>query len=100
MSRLTDLIDDYKDSHGQPSDASIARFLEVPPQTLHTWRTRQLKQVPNTDALRRLAALIRADYVNVVLKAALLDAGLATEADYANQSSPAVDDDRRGVGCA
>jgi len=35
MSRLLAIIDAYKDAHGQPSDASLARAIGVKPQTLN-----------------------------------------------------------------
>lgn len=73
MSRLIDLIDDYKDRHGQPSDASIARAIGVTAQTVSSWRNRGLKELPDRETLRQLAAFIRQP-VRVVIDAALVDA--------------------------
>lgn len=79
MSHLVALIDDYKDRHGQPSDASIARVIGVAPQTLSSWRTRGIKDPPAPVALRALANLLTVDYETVVLRAALVDAGWVDE---------------------
>lgn len=75
MSHLLALVDDYKDRHGQPSDASIARVIGVAPQTISSWRKRGIKDPPDHEALRNLAHLLSVDYESVVLRAALLDAG-------------------------
>lgn len=79
MSRLLDIIDDYKDSHGQPPDASIARAIGVSPQAISSWRKRGLKVPPRHESLRALARLTNLDYRTVVLRAALLDAGWEDE---------------------
>lgn len=76
MSHLLRLIDDYKDLHGQPSDASIARAIGTKPQTISSWRKRGLKEPPETETLRNLAAFLHVDYAAVVLRAVLLDTGL------------------------
>lgn len=75
MSHLVALIDEYKDSHGSPSDSSIARAIGAKPQTVSSWRTRGISEPPNTVTLRNLAEFIARDYETVVLRAALLDAG-------------------------
>ena len=75
MSRLLELIDDYKDRHGSPSDASIARAIGVASQTINSWRKRGIRQPPSTETLRALAQLTGNDYERVVLRAALIDAG-------------------------
>lgn len=79
MSRLVEIIDAYKDQHGQPSDSSVARAIGVKPQTLSSWRTRGLKEPPARESLRKLAALAGVDYEDVVLRAALVDAGWVDE---------------------
>lgn len=81
MSRLVAIIDDYKDHHGAPSDSSVARVIGIKPQTLSSWRTRGIKEPPDRDALRKLAALAGLDYEEDVLRAALLDAGWIEEGD-------------------
>lgn len=75
MSKLIALIDEYKDSHGGPSDSSIARAIGAKPQTISSWRTRGIRQPPAVDTLRELAALLGKDFETVVLRAALVDAG-------------------------
>lgn len=75
MSELVRLIDDYRDAHGQPSDASIARAIGVAPQTLSSWRKRGIKNPPEAETLRALAALVRLPYEEYVLQLALYDAG-------------------------
>jgi len=81
MSRLVAIIDAYKDTHGQPSDSSIARAIGAAPQTISSWRKRGIKEPPRRDLLRKLAALIGKDYETVVLKAALLDSGWLKESE-------------------
>lgn len=75
MSQLLNLIDDYKDRHGAPSDSSIARAIGTAPQTISSWRKRGIKEPPSRELLRNLAGLLRVDYETVVLRAALVDAG-------------------------
>lgn len=75
MSELVRLIDDYKDAHGQPSDASVARAIGIAPQTLNSWRKRGIKEPPSVETLRRMAAFFHVSYEQVVLPAALVDAG-------------------------
>lgn len=79
MSRLVDLIDEYKDTHGAPSDSSIARAIGAAPQTISSWRKRGIKSPPDPDTLRALAGFLGLDYQGVVLRAALLDAGWIDE---------------------
>jgi transcriptional regulator with XRE-family HTH domain len=78
MSRLVDLIDDYKDKHGQPSDASIARAVGIAPQTLNSWRKRGIRELPAAETLRRLAAFIGVGE-EVTFYAAGVDAGYVIE---------------------
>jgi transcriptional regulator with XRE-family HTH domain len=75
MSELLRIIDDYKDRHGQPSDASISRAIGVAPQTISSWRRRGIRQAPEIDTLRRLAQFVGVPYEEYVLQAALVDAG-------------------------
>lgn len=89
MSRLIALIDDYKDRHGQPSDASIARAIGVAPQTVNSWRKRGIRDVPDRDSLRKLAALLRVDYERVVLRAVLMDLGWIEPEEWPPTSSSA-----------
>lgn len=75
VSELVRLIDDYKDRHGQPSDASIARAIGVAPQTVNSWRKRGIKELPDDAALRRLAQLLNLPHQDYVLQVALFDIG-------------------------
>lgn len=75
MSELVRIIDDYRDSHGQPSDSSIARAIGIAPQTLSSWRKRGIKEPPEAATLRRLATFVGLPYEDYVLQAALVDAG-------------------------
>lgn len=79
MSRLLAIIDDYKDRHGQPADAAVARAIGIKPQTLSSWRKRGIREPPAVDSLRNLAALANVDYETVVLRAVLIDTGLVEE---------------------
>lgn len=75
MSRLIALIDEYRDTHGAPSESSIARAIGVTPQVINSWRHRGIRELPEVATMRRLAAFLGVDYVDVVLRAALVDAG-------------------------
>lgn len=79
MSELLKIIDDYKDRHGQPSDASIARAIGVAPQTISSWRKRGIKEPPSVETLKRMAEFMRLSYEDYVLQAALVDAGWRDE---------------------
>ena len=79
MSRLVRLIDAYKDTHGGPSDSSVARAIGAKSQTVSSWRQRGIKSPPDRETLRALARLIGADYETVVLRAVLLDCGWIDE---------------------
>ena len=80
MSELLRIIDEWKDRTGQPSDASIARAMGMPPQTLDSWRSRGMKAVPrNLEPLRRLAELTGLDYTDVIVQAVAVDVGLRDE---------------------
>lgn len=82
MTRLLAIIDDYKDRHGQPADAAVARAIGIKPQTLSSWRKRGMKEPPAVDSLRALARLAGVDYETVVLRAVLMDVGwIEPEAD-------------------
>jgi transcriptional regulator with XRE-family HTH domain len=78
MSKLLAIIDRYKDTHGQPSDASIARAVGVAPQTISSWRKRGIRELPARDTLIRLADFMRVDYADV-LHATLVDTGYQAE---------------------
>lgn len=73
VSELLALIDQWKDAHGQPSDASIARAIGASRQTLSSWRTRGVRELPDQDTLENLAAFLHLDYISVVLPAVLRD---------------------------
>lgn len=89
MSHLVRLIDEYKDTHGAPSDSSIARAIGVAPQTISSWRKRGIKKSPDPDTLRALAAFIGKDYYNDVLRATMLDTGWLTDDDVVAEDAPA-----------
>lgn len=76
MSEMLALIDAYKDTHGQPSDASIARAVGVAPQTISSWRKRGIRELPARDTLIQLAHFMRVPYPTV-LEAVLIDTGYA-----------------------
>jgi transcriptional regulator with XRE-family HTH domain len=75
MSQLVAIIDEYKDTHGAPSDSSIARAIGVAPQTISSWRKRGIREAPAVDAIKKLAALVGLPYEEYVLQAVLVDTG-------------------------
>lgn len=79
VSHLIDLIDAYREKHGRPSEASIARAIGVEPQTVNSWRNRGIKELPAIETLKRLAAFLGVDYEQVVFRAAAMDAGWLSE---------------------
>lgn len=80
MSKLLAIIDAYKDTHGQPSDASVARAVGIAPQTISSWRKRGIRQPPEPETLRRLAAFMHVEPLEVI-HASLIDAGWISEED-------------------
>lgn len=78
MSRLLAMIDEYRDAHGQPSDASMARAIGIAPQTISSWRNRGMKEIPNPAAMRKLAELLGRSEAEV-LYAAGVDTGYVVE---------------------
>ncbi len=82
MSKLIALIDEYKDAHGAPSDSSIARAIGIAPQTISSWRQRGIRQLPEPETLRSLAAFIGRDYASVVIPAAMADIGYLEQDEW------------------
>jgi transcriptional regulator with XRE-family HTH domain len=74
MSELLAMLDDYRDKHGQPSDASIARAAGIHRQRISLWRTEGVRSMPDPDTLRGLARVLHVSEETVVLAAAR-DAG-------------------------
>jgi transcriptional regulator with XRE-family HTH domain len=88
VSELVALIDDYRDRHGQPSEASISRAIGAAPQTVNSWRNRGIKEMPRPDLLQRLAEFLRVPLETVVLAAAR-DAGYLRPRSDGNANSAA-----------
>lgn len=88
MSQLLDLIDDYKDRHGQPSDASIARAVGIARQTISSWRARGIRELPDAATLRQLAAFLGVNE-QVTFYAAGVDAGYIVETEPSDTSGNA-----------
>jgi transcriptional regulator with XRE-family HTH domain len=87
MSRLWEIVEEYRDSHGAPSYASIARTIGISSQGLSAWKQRGIKAPPSTETMRKLARLTGLDYETVVLRAALLDAGWIEEREAPGPNS-------------
>jgi transcriptional regulator with XRE-family HTH domain len=89
VSELVALIDEYRDRHGQPSEASVARAIGAAPQTINSWRHRGVREMPRPELLQRLAAFIHVPLETVVLAAAR-DAGYLRprESDDGEQAAP------------
>lgn len=75
MSELVRLVDKYRATHGMPADASIARMMDVAPQTISSWRQRGIRSLPNGKTLKALAQVLDLPYEDYVLQVALYDAG-------------------------
>ena len=88
MSQLLAIIDEYKDAHGAPSDASIARAIGIAPQTLSSWRSRGIRDLPDRETLKAVARLTRRDYVTDILPAVLRDIRYLEDGD-GNDQRPA-----------
>ena len=93
MSEMLRIIDAYKDAHGQPSDASIARAVGIAPQTISSWRKRGIRDLPARETMLRLADFMRVPYDDV-LRAVLVDIGYI-EAPPTNEGG--VRDDGRSA---
>lgn len=78
MSRLIALIDEHRAKQGGRSEASIAREVGVAPQTINSWRNRGLKELPNKETLRALAAVLHVSEEDVFY-AAGVDTGYIVE---------------------
>jgi hypothetical protein len=89
MSELLRLIDEWKDAHGQPSDASISRAISGSDKTLHAWRKRGFKGMPDKATLRKLAAFLNVSYETVVLAAAR-DAGYLDDGPHEGDGGPGI----------
>lgn len=89
MSKLIALIDEYKDTHGSPSDSSIARAIGVAPQTISSWRNRGIRQLPESETLRNLAHLVQRDYATEVIPAVMADIGYVEPEDLNPQRGTA-----------
>ena len=89
--RLVELIDWFKGSHPEISDAEIARRTGMTPANLSQWRSNGLRGWPARARLDALALTIGRPY-REILDAALSDTGYA---DGANSVAPAPG--KRGV---
>lgn len=87
MSRLVDLIDAYRDAHGSPSEASVARAIGAAPQTVNSWRNRGIRELPEVEIMQRLATYLGVPY-RTVLEAALVDAKYASTEEYPAPEAP------------
>ena len=96
MSKLLAIIDAYKDTHGQPSDASIARAVDIAPQTLSSWRKRGIRDLPEADTIRRLSDFLRVSYVTV-FHAAAVDAGYLDAMPASEDPDPPQSGEVRGA---
>lgn len=74
MGQLIDLIDEWRDRHGQPSEASVGRAIGVSDGTVNAWRRRGIRKLPEPETLRRLAEFLGVPHQRVLLAAAT-DAG-------------------------
>lgn len=88
MSELVAVIDEYRDHHGQPSEASVARAVGVAPATMNAWRNRGIRELPERDTLLRLARLTGRSYEDVILPAVLRDIGYLNEGSGGDEAAP------------
>jgi len=80
VGNLWDLIQAYLDDTGGTSAAALSRRIGSKPQTLSSWKTRGIRELPSVDTLRNLADAIEVPY-DIVLRAAEADAGYRDDED-------------------
>lgn len=97
MSQLLRILDEYRDAHGQPSNASVARAIGVAPQVISSWRSRGIKEPPDPKTLRRLAEFMGVPYRDYVLAAVLVDVGLEESMPTLEQARQ-IEAERRRAG--
>lgn len=81
MSEILRIIEEYKDAHGQPADAAVARALGLSPQALNSLKRRgglHSLQGDQYSWLGQLAIITHLPY-QYVLDCALYDIGLLLE---------------------
>lgn len=77
MSQLHDIIQRHMDEFGV-REAALARRMGTASQTINSWKTRGVKQLPARWLLEAVARETRTPYADV-LQAALVDTGYAAE---------------------
>jgi hypothetical protein len=93
MSELVRLIDEWRDAHGQPSEASVSRAISPTKadNLVRAWRARGLTKFPDPTVLEKLARHLNVPMETVVLAAAR-DVGIlrprGDEGD--DQQAPAI----------
>jgi len=112
MGELYGIIQKHLDRYGV-REAALARLMGTSSQTINSWKTRGVRQLPTRALLEALARETGTPY-DVVLRAALVDAGYAArltsesdgETQHASAPAPAPDlsevhqprpEDNRGV---
>lgn len=93
VSELLAMVDRYRDEHGQPSDASVARGAGIARQTISSWRIDGVKRMPTPETLQGLAQFLKLPLEAVVMAAAR-DAGYLRprESDSGGLNAPAIDE--------
>lgn len=76
MSEVFKIVDEWKDRHGGPPDASIARAIGTTEQTFNSWRKKGFKTVPRKiELLHNLADFLGVDRA-VIGTALAVDLGI------------------------
>jgi len=78
MGELWRIVQGHLDTYGV-REAAFARKMDVNPQTINAWKQRGLRRLPERRLLEAVARETRTSY-DVVLRAALVDAGYAASA--------------------
>lgn len=100
MSQLIDLIDEWRDRHGRPSEASVSRAISNSDKTVNAWRKRGIKAMPDQVTLQKLAVVLNLPLERVVMAAAI-DAGYLDSKETGHEAAPiapAADDVPRRTG--
>lgn len=89
MGELINVIDEWRDKHGRPSDASISRAISNSDKTVNAWRNHGIKAMPERETLRRLAAFLNKP-IEALVMAAATDVGYFKDGDGDDRDAASI----------